>query len=120
MELLIRLMRLLWYMELAGVVVLLLRLAYLQVYRRYPALMLFLALDLTGAVGLSYSTRSLTYYWTYFFANNVLGSALFIWMCREMFTELYGYHPGLRGVTRFTLKRSILIGASVAFGTREK
>ena len=42
MELLIRLMRLLWYMELAGVVVLLLRLAYLQVYRRYPALMLFL------------------------------------------------------------------------------
>ena len=115
MELLIRLMRVLWYMDCAGVVLVLLRLIYLQIPKRYPALFLLLALDLVGGVvGLSYGTRSLVYYWTYFVATNLLGSALLIWMCREMFVELYRYHPGLPGLTRWALRRSILIGASGA------
>jgi hypothetical protein len=112
MELLIRLMRVLWYVDSAGLVLLLWRLAYLEIHKRYPALFLFLAVDLiAAAAGLTFGTRSLTYYWTYFFTTNLLGSILLVWMCREMFAELYGCYTGLVGITRSTLKRSVLIGS---------
>jgi len=112
MAFLIRLMRVLWYVDSCCVVMLLLRLGYLRIHKRYSALMSYLALDaVAGVVGLLYGTRSPVYYWTYLVSNSVLGSALLIWMCREMFAELYCYHPGLRGLTQYTLRRSILIGS---------
>jgi len=108
---LIRLMRGLWYVDSCCVVLLLFRLGYLRVYKRYPALVAYLATDAAaGVIGLRYGTGSLTYYWTYFVGSNLMGSALLIWMCREMFAELYSCHPGLRGLTQCTLRRSIVIG----------
>jgi hypothetical protein len=115
MEFLIRLMRVLWYVDSSCAVLVLLRLGSLGIHRRYPALMLFLAMDVVGGIAsLHYGTRSLAYYWIYLVSNSLIGSALLIWMCREMFAELYYYHPGLRGLTPYTLRRSILIGSSAA------
>lgn len=115
MELAVRLMRPLWYLTSFGEILLLFRLIYLGVHKRYPALTLFLATDvLIAAVGLRFGTASRTYYWTFFVSGNLAGSAILIWMCREMFRELYCYHSGLRGLTKFTLRRSIMIGASAA------
>jgi hypothetical protein len=112
---LIRVMTDLWYVDSCGVVLLLLRLGYLRFYARYPGLMLFLLTDLVGGVvGLRYGTGSRAYYWSYFVTSSLLGSGLLIWMCREMFAELYYYHPGLRGATQCTLKRSLVIGAAVS------
>lgn len=117
MELLTRLMTDLWYMDVCFLVVLLYRLVSLRFYERYPALVAYFVVDLvTDVVGLGYGTRPLVYYWTYFVCEILLGSVLLIWMCREMFAELYGYHPGLRGLTQCTLRRSILIGAVVTVG----
>jgi len=94
-------------------VLLLFRLGYLRIHRRYPALVVFLAMDvIAGVIGLRFGTKSLTYYWTYFVTNSLMGPALMIWMCREMFAELYCCHPGLPGLTQCTLKRSILVGSA--------
>jgi hypothetical protein len=68
---------------------------------------------LCSAVGLSYGIRSHAYYWTYFLSSSVLGAILLVWMCREMFGELYYYHQGLRGATQCTLTRSIVISSAV-------
>ncbi len=117
MRLLTRIATALWFVDSCGVLVLLLRLGYLRFHRRYPALMLFLIVDLVGGVvGLRYGTGSLTYYWSYFLSNILAGAGLLIWMCREMFAELYCYHPGLPGLTQCTLKRSIFVGAVVTVG----
>jgi hypothetical protein len=111
---LIRVARFLWRVDSWVLVLLLIRLGYLGFFQRYPAMMAYLAVDLIGSVvGLRYGTGSLTYYWSYFLSNILAGSVLLIWMSREMFAELYWNHPGLVGVTQFTLKRSILIGSAV-------
>ncbi len=115
MEHLIRLMRPLWYFASFCEVALLVRLGYLRIHKRYPALALFLATDVAaGTVGLCSGTSSLAYYWTYFASNTLAGSVLLIRMCTEMFAELYQFHPGLRGLTRLTLRRSTFIGALAA------
>jgi uncharacterized membrane protein YeaQ/YmgE (transglycosylase-associated protein family) len=36
-----------------------------------------------------FGTRSLANYWFHFLLISVLGAILLIWMCREMFGELY-------------------------------
>jgi hypothetical protein len=77
--------------------------------------MVYLLTDLVGGiVGLRYGTGSRAYYWSYFVSSSLFGSGLMIWMCREMFAELYYYHPGLRGTTQCTLRRSLVIGAAVS------
>jgi len=117
MKFLTRLMTDLWYADLFVLAVLLFRLAVLRFYERYPALVAYLMLDLVGSViGLRYGTKPLVYYWTYFVCEILLGSVLLILVCREMFAELYCYHPGLRGLTQCTLRRSILIGTVVTIG----
>ncbi len=114
MEILKPLMTDLWYLDACCLVVLLFRLAYLRFYKQYPALTMYLATDLLcSAVGLSYGIRSHAYYWTYFLSSSVLGAILLVWMCREMFGELYYYHQGLRGATQCTLTRSIIISSAV-------
>ena len=114
MEPLIRLLRALYFLDSICATLLLARLAYLQIHKRYPALVLFLAMDVVAEpVAVLFGIGSRTYYWTYFVCN-ALGSALLIWMCREMFAELYFSHPGLRGMTKCTLARSIVVGAVTA------
>ena len=114
METLKPLMTELWYVDIFCLTVLLFRLAYLRFYERYPALTLYMVIDLLcSAVGLSYGTRSHAYYWTYFLSSSLFGAVLLIWMCREMFGELYYCHQGLRGATQCTLKRSILASSAV-------
>jgi hypothetical protein len=117
METLKPLMTDLWYLDTLCLVVLLLRLAYLRFYKQYPALTMYLATDvLCSAVGLSCGTRSQAYYWTDFLSSSVLGVVLLIWMCHEMFGELYYCHQGLRGATQCTLKRSVMISSAVTLG----
>jgi len=117
MEILIRITRLLWPIDSLLLVLVILRLGWLGFHRRYPALVLYLTVDLVaGVVGLSYGTRSLTYYWAYFIAGILGESVLLIWMPHEMFAELYRHHPGLAGVTQCTLKQSVWIGAAVTLG----
>jgi hypothetical protein len=114
METLRSVMTSLWYVDICCLTVLLFRLAYLRFYERYPALTLYFVTDLLcSAVGLSYGTRSHAYYWTYFLLSSLFGVVLLIWMCREMFGELYYVHQGLRGASQCTLKRSILVSSAV-------
>jgi hypothetical protein len=97
------------------IVVLLIRFWYLRLYQRYPFLIAFLALGPIGlTIGLAAGRGSAFYYWSYMVFENFLGNALRIFMAREMFSELYATNPGLRGITRRTLNRSILAGAGVA------
>jgi hypothetical protein len=105
----------LWSADTVLIVVLLIRLGYLGLYKRYPFLMAFLALGPIGLIiGLAAGRTSILYYWSYMVFENFLGNALRILMAREMFSELYATNPGLRGITRRTLNRSILAGAGVA------
>src|SRR5438105_5341829 len=114
METLKSLMTQLWYVDICCLAVLLFRLLFLRFYRWYPALTVYLGGDLVcSAVGISFGTRSLAYYWTYFLLDSLLGAVLLIWMCREMFSEIYYYHQGLRGATQCMLRRSILVSAAV-------
>jgi hypothetical protein len=114
MDSLSRLMTALWYVDICCAGMVLFRLGYLRIHQRYPGLVAFLAMDVVmGCMGLRYGMASLIYYWTYFIASSLLGSALLIRMCREMFAELYCRHAGLRGLTQCRLRRSILIGSAV-------
>jgi hypothetical protein len=117
MEILIRTTRLLWPIDSLVLALVLLRLGWLGFHRRYPALLLYLTVDLlAGVVGVLNGTASLTYYWAYFLAGILGESVLLIWMAREMFAELYRHHPGLAGVTQCTLKHSVWIGTVVTLG----
>jgi hypothetical protein len=105
----------LWSADTGLIVVLLIRLWYLRLHKRYPFLVAFLALGPVGLIiGLAAGRTSIFYYWSYMVFENFLGNALRILLAREMFSELYATSPGLRGITRRTLKRSILAGSGVA------
>jgi hypothetical protein len=80
----------LWSADSALIVVLLVRLCYLRLYRRYPFLVAFLALGPVGLIiGLAAGRTSIVYYWSYMVFENLLGNALRIVLAREMFSELY-------------------------------
>jgi hypothetical protein len=112
MDAISRLMMLLWWVYLASLSILIVRFIVLNAVHRYPALFTYLISDLIASiVGLIVGRAADIYYWTYFFLTTILGSGLIILISREMFSEIYYFHPGLRGMTRLTLNRAIVAGA---------
>jgi len=101
----------LWFVNLACLVVLLFRSTRLGLFARYPALIIYLYIDLSlGLIGLSFGLRSLIYWWSYFVLTRLLGSVVLILMSCEIFDEIYFHHPGLRQMTIATLRKSVILG----------
>lgn len=112
MDAISRLTMLLWWVYLASLSILIVRFIVLNAVHRYPALFAYLISDLIESiVGLTVGRAAHIYYWTYFFSTTIVGSGLIILMSREMFSEIYYFHPGLRGMTRLTLNTAIVSGA---------
>ncbi len=111
MDTLTHVLKPLWFVNLACLVVLLFRSTRLGIFARYPALLIYLYIDLSlGMIGLSFGLGSLIYWWSYFVLSRLLGSVVLILMSREIFVEIYFYHPGLRQMTIATLRNSVILG----------
>ncbi len=101
----------LWLITLSCLAFLILRSTRIGILSRYPALMIYLTLELfLGVIGTCLGLKSLIYWWSYLIVDRVIGSVLVIFMSREMFAEVYFDHPGLRTLTMATLRKSLIVG----------
>jgi hypothetical protein len=103
-----------WTTSNLAAAILIVRLAYLGLFRRYLAFSLLILLDLLmGGFGSFFGVSSSIYCQVFWWAQTVY-LALDLLVVREIFADLFLEYPGLRDLAQKPFRQSVAIGALLA------